>query len=455
MGFVLAVFYFVVTYLGTGTIFGSFAAYHIELILAVVILLVSLPALLRSFIFKTPQSLALIGLALAVFLSMLIGAHWAGGAVKAVLDFVPSIYAYFLVCLHCSTRGRLKILISMLLFVCMFVIVHGIIDLRHGVSLIDPRHPEVTSSPYILAQTNDAREQIYRLKGQNFLNDPNDFAQFIVCVIPLAFFFWRSKKTVRNLVLVLMPVGLLLYGVFLTHSRGAVVALMAVLVVALRRRIGTLPSLLGAGAMFLAAMALNFTGGRSISAGSGSDRTALWGEGLQLLKSHPLFGVGFNQMADQVGMTAHNSVVVCAAELGLTGLFFWSMFLFPSLRDAIAVASPEKVREGTPFESKDQHDSLKPVETDPIDKAEINRMGRLMILSFTGFLVAGWFLSRAYIMTFFLLGGMAEVVFEMALQRGTIASRLPLARVLLYAGILTISLIVLVYILIRVLNLVH
>ena len=58
-------------------------------------------------------------------------------------------------------------------------------------------------------------------------------------------------------------------------------------------------------------------------------------------------------------------------------------------------------------------------------------------------------------MTFFLLGGMAEVVFEMALQRGTIASRLPLARVLLYAGILTISLIVLVYILIRVLNLVH
>jgi hypothetical protein len=40
------------------------------------------------------------------------------------------------------------------------------------------------------------------------------------------------------------------------------------------------------------------------------------------------------------------------------------------------------------------------------------------VLSFTGFLVAGWFLSRTYVMTFFLLGGMVEVVYEMALQRG-------------------------------------
>ena len=62
-----------------------------------------------------------------------------------------------------------------------------------------------------------------------------------------------------------------------------------------------------------------------------------------------------------------------------------------------------------------------------IDKAEVNRLGRLVVLSLTGFLVAGWFLSRAYVMTLFLLGGMAEVVFEMALEREMIASRLPLA----------------------------
>jgi hypothetical protein len=93
--------------------------------------------------------------------------------------------------------------------------------------------------------------------------------------------------------------------------------------------------------------------------------------------------------------------------------------------------------------------------TKEVDKAEINQMGRLLVLSLTGFLVAGWFLSRAFVMTFFLLGGMAEVVYEMALRRGMIAPRLKLARVLPYAGGLAISLILLMYIMLRITNLTH
>src|SRR5438874_3300288 len=167
--------------------------------------------------------------------------------------------------------------------------------------------------------------------------------------MPLAFIFWRPKRWVLNFVCVILPVSVLLIGVFLTHSRGALLALMAVAVVAARRRIGTLPALLLAGGLFVAASALHFTGGREISAQSGSDRTALWGGGLQLLKSHPLFGVGFGNFADFFGHTAHNSIVVCAAELGLLGLFFWSMFLFPTVQDAFAIASRAKVTEPEPI----------------------------------------------------------------------------------------------------------
>jgi hypothetical protein len=90
-----------------------------------------------------------------------------------------------------------------------------------------------------------------------------------------------------------------------------------------------------------------------------------------------------------------------------------------------------------------------------IDKAEINRLGRLLVLSFAGFLVAGWFLSRAYVMTFFLLGGMVEVVYEMALRRGMIASRSQLSRVLIYSGILAVLLVLLMYILLRAVNLMY
>jgi hypothetical protein len=202
---------------------------------------------------------------------------------------------------------------------------------------------------------------------------------------------------------------------------------------------------------------LQFTGGRAISAESGSDRTVLWGEGLQLLKTHPIFGVGDGNMPDYTDSnhTAHNSVVVCAAELGLFGLYFWSLFLFSTVRDALAIASPAKVREGEPIVAEEGLFPQATGKIETVDKAEVNRLGRLLFLSLTGFLVAGWFLSRAIVMTLFLLGGMVEVVYQMALRRGMIAPRLRLARVLPYAGGLMIVLVLMMYIMLRILNLMH
>jgi hypothetical protein len=465
MGFVLSVLYFVTSYLTPYVLFGPLAVYRIELVLAALVLLISLPALMKSFILKTPQSLALIGLALAVALSVLIAVRWPRGAVTAFLGFIPNAFAYFLVCLHCNSKKRLQVFVLMLLFVCLFVIARGYIDLLHGVSGGGPLQPEITEStssnlwdmehPYLLAQGSGTGEWVYRLRGLGEIHDPNDFGQLIVCVIPLMFIFWCPMKMLRNFVFVMLPVCVLLFGAFLTHSRGVLLALIAMAVVATRRRIGTLPALLMAGGVFIAAMALDFTGGRDISANAGSDRTALWGESLQLLKSHPLFGVGFGNLASYLGLTAHNSVAVCAAELGIFGLYFWCLFLFPTVRDALAIASPAKVSEGEPIKPEEGLFPLATRKVEAVNKAEINHLGRLLVLSLTGFLVTGWFLSRAFVMTFFMLGGMTEVIFEMALQRGMIAHRPRLARVLLYAGILAISLILLMYVMLRVVNLMH
>src|ERR1035437_4572766 len=237
MGFVLSVLYFVVNYLTPTTMFGPLAAYRIELILAILIFFVSLPALMKSFILKTPQSLALIGLALAVFLSVLIGVRWPGGAVHAFLGFIPNAFAFWLVCLHCNSKKKLQTLVAMLVFVCLFVIANGCIELLHGGQ--ESVHNLPTDAyranadawrvehPYLLPKPND-REEPNRLKGLGQINDPNDFAQLLVCVIPLVFIFWRPKKMLRNFALVMLPVCALLFGVFLTHSRGALVALMAV-----------------------------------------------------------------------------------------------------------------------------------------------------------------------------------------------------------------------------------
>jgi len=466
MAFALSVLYFATYYLTTPVLFGPLAGFRIELILAILIFFISLPKLPGSMILKTPQSVALIGLAFAVFMSVLVGARWVTGAVQAILGFIPNAFAYFLVCLHCNSKKKLQIVVLMLFSVCLFVIANGSIAFLHGVpddsSHMDsaeeaPMPAEATTIPYLLAMRSDAGNLIYRLRGLGLINDPNDFGQLVVCVIPLVFIFWRPKKFPRNLVFVLLPVGILVYGMFLTHSRGALLALVAVALIAARRRIGTLPALLLAGGVFAAAMALHFTGGRDISASAGSDRTELWSTGLQLLKSHPFFGVGLGNIGDytESHLTAHNSLIVCSAELGILGLYFWCLFLFPTLRNALVVSSPEKVSEAVPSVPEDDATLLTQRGIAIADKAEVARLGRLLVLSLTGFLVAGWFLSRAFVMTLFLLGGMVEVIYEMALREGMVAPRLRLARVLPYSGGLAVSLVLMMYIILRTLNFMH
>lgn len=456
MGFLLSILYFVTYYLTPTTIFGSLAQFRIELIFAILVTFASIPSLGGSVIWKTPQSLALAGLALATFMSILVGAHWIRGSLDAFLLFIPNAFAYFLVCLHCNSKKRLQIVVLLFLFVCLFVITRGVLELRQGLPSGDEARQMDMEDSYFYGMSNDAGDWFYRLRGMGEIHDPNDFAQVIVCTIPLLFFFWKKKHTLWNFFVVLVPIGLLLWGDYLTHSRGSILALLAIVIVAARRKIGTIPAVILAVILFSSASALHFAGGREISTSAGEDRTALWGEGLQLLKTHPLFGVGFGDMPEYTGLTAHNTIVVCAAELGLFGLYFWSMFLFPSLKDAVTLASDREVKEGVPIQvPKAPPYAPVAMQPAPLDKEEINRLGRIMVLSFTGFLVAGWFLSRAYVLTLFLLGGMTEALYQMALQREMVPQRMGLPKVLRYSGIMAVGLVILMWIVLRIVNLTH
>jgi hypothetical protein len=136
-------------------------------------------------------------------------------------------------------------------------------------------------------------------------------------------------------------------------------------------------------------------------------------------------------------------------------LFFWCFFLFAAIRNVLVIASPQKVSETDPIQTDEETFSQAGIKLEAIDKAEINRLGSLLLLSLTGFCVSGWFLSRAYILTLFLLGGLVEVVYEMALRRGMVAPRLPIARTALYSAGLAAALVLLMYVLLRTVNLMH
>jgi NhaP-type Na+/H+ and K+/H+ antiporter len=72
-----------------------------------------------------------------------------------------------------------------------------------------------------------------------------------------------------------------------------------------------------------------------------------------------------------------------------------------------------------------------------------------MLASIIGYFVAGWFLSRAYIMTLFIYGGMVQVIYRMALAQGMVPPRMRAFKVLQYSFAGAIGLILLVYVMLR------
>jgi O-antigen ligase len=71
-------------------------------------------------------------------------------------------------------------------------------------------------------------------------------------------------------------------------------------------------------------------GGRSGSDADSSsfERLEAWNAGMQMFRSSPLWGVGKSQFVDHFYITAHNTFVLEAAELGFVGLVLWTSVFY-------------------------------------------------------------------------------------------------------------------------------
>ena len=135
---------------------------------------------------------------------------------------------------------------------------------------------------------NNAGEWFYRLRGLGEIHDPNDFGQLLVCAIPLMFIFWRAKKMLRNFAFVILQYVYCFPGSFL-RTRAA------------RSGVDRRCNCDGAaahwvsfpcywrGRSLLETGTFCYRGWRDISE-SGRRMISLWGEGMQILKAHPLSG---------------------------------------------------------------------------------------------------------------------------------------------------------------------
>jgi hypothetical protein len=249
-----------------------------------------------------------------------------GGALQAWLSFLPSAAVYFFIVANVTTARRLKIVALASVAASLALVAEAFCGYYAG----------FLGDTFVLRMRLDsdqAAQEILRLRGVGFLQDPNDLSQILIIALALLFFAWREGRIVSNSVFVLAPSAILLWAIYLTHSRGALIGLAVFALMAGYKRLGKFPSLVLAAMLGVAMMALDFTGGRDISASAGVDRLSLWASGLQLFKSAPIFGVGFGNFTDLAGQTAHNSFILPLAELGVVGATIWVALLVTTTMD--------------------------------------------------------------------------------------------------------------------------
>jgi hypothetical protein len=224
-----------------------------------------------------------------------------------------------------------------------------------------------------------------RVRFRGTLQDPNELALAVGITLPFAFAFLDRRRSVARAILAVGAAIAIGLCIFFTRSRGGQLVFLTVLGVYFVRRYGV-----GRGILVgvLLALPILLFGGRSTAEGDAStmERLECWWVGLHMLTASPVFGVGQAQFTDHHFLTAHNSFVLTAAELGVPGLLLWTSIAY------VALKIPWKALEANP--------------------APVGRSWALALLASTaGLLVGSFFLSFAYKDVFWVFIGLSGALY--------------------------------------------
>jgi putative inorganic carbon (hco3(-)) transporter len=436
MGFLLTVAYVVLTIISPEQFGPEWANYHVLEYLAAMIVVASLPNFLDMLNYGNLRSsiptLLMLGLIIAIALSE-VANGWLGGVVTSWEVFLPNAAIYFFIVANVRSIRRLQILVLASVASCLVVVIEALCGYYGG----------YRGDMFVLQNgiylNDEVVGQFVRIRGAGFLHDPNDLAQILLIALVLIVVAWQRGRVVANSLLVLAPAALLLWAIFLTHSRGALIALAVLALISARKKLGTTASAVLTFALVFGLLALGFSGGREISVAEGADRLEAWATGLELFKSAPLFGIGFGNFTDFNDITAHNSFVLCFAELGLVGSTIWVALLVTTMMGLNRILQLQEKwapRLCGEFEHAEQAAAPQiapsfceaftataiPFTTDIGSKREPARENLVpkrwivaIRLALIAFITTSWFLSRSYNAPMYLVLGLATAT--IAIQR--------------------------------------
>jgi O-antigen ligase len=424
MGFFLTVVYLVLFFLRPAELLPGLAPYHVmEIAAALAAMGTALSLFGGGPSFRAPQLyLTAAFLAWAAF-SVLAAERWLGGALSAFVALGTNLFLFFLITLNVDGLRRLGWTRRVLVVLALGLVIQGaaayflhfqearfvlrqaadedVDDTEDSPEDVSPGGADEPVST--LPDAGGTAPVVRRIRALGFLHDPNDLAQALAAALPFVFLEWRSRRPLRNVCLVIAPAAVITGGILLTRSRGGLVALGAMV----------LASGLYVGSRFLstfvvAAIGLTLVPTLAVmrvyarADESSLGRVQAWSEGLQMIKSSPVWGVGYGGYTDYSPLVAHNSFLHCFAELGFVGYFLWLGIIVATFDDLIALYRGAAGTQGRATEAD----------------RELGRWPAAAALALIGFLAGALFLSRAYTTTLFVFLALPTALADVARRSG-------------------------------------
>lgn len=297
---------------------------------------------------RQPITLCVVGLLIAVVLSHL-SHFYLWGAKASGIEFLKTLIYYSLLLTLVNTPERLRAFLKTVAVCATAMISLCVLDYVGWYEL--PAIEHVSDRDGVAATGDTIR--VLRMRGMGIFRDPNDISMLIVASGALAAYFLTDKSSSLWRFAWAPALGVLVFGLFCTRSRGGLLAAGAAGLILMLSRYGRKAAVaFGILGVCLLSLVAGRQGSIELDEGTGQERIQLWREGMAAIKSsNLLFGIGEGLYSDVAGLVAHNSFVHAYVELGLFGgtLFFGGFFfailaLYRMQRPPVRLLHPELAR---------------------------------------------------------------------------------------------------------------
>lgn len=367
------IIYLVLLYIRPQDFVPALERMRIMLILAAVILVIffihQTVRRARISIFGTRQNILMFLLLAIVPVSDIVNGRFAESW-DGLNEFLTVFLLFFLIVNIVDDEDKFRKVCWVLVSLTVLISINGIIMHFRGTGLAGSTPVEGT-----------------RVRWIGIFGDPNDYALVINSFFPfllVTLFDRMVSRTARFLILVGVLISVL--TLYYTNSRGGFIAFLCIIGIFSVKRWGLLKGM-AVGALFLAAgiaLAPSRMGNLSPYEVSAAGRVNSWIDGLVYLKSHPLFGIGFQNFGEFSTLAAHSAFIKCMAELGMIGYFVWMSLLYVSYTDVIKISVRKN---GAAVQRRNAYE----------------RYAEILQLALIGFVASAVFLSQTFMPVLYIL----------------------------------------------------